>query len=99
MRGEGIASTLQSGAQEVKGPPKVEISEELIVMPEAELNQHITRAQEELRLQRKHSYLTVIEQGKQPTINPFELNEPTTITGPELEPPPHCHHREGGVRI
>jgi hypothetical protein len=89
MRGEEAASTLWSGAQEVEGPPEVEISEELMVMPEAELNQHITRAQEELRLQRKHSYLTVIEWGEQPTINPFGLNEPTTNTEPELESPPY----------
>jgi uncharacterized protein YdeI (YjbR/CyaY-like superfamily) len=81
--------TSQSGAQEVKGPPEVEISEELMAIPEAELNRHIVCAQEELRLQRKHSYLTVIEQGKQSTINPFRLNEPTTNTEPELESPPH----------
>jgi hypothetical protein len=50
MRGEEAVLTLWSGAQEVKGPPEVEISEELIVIPEAELNQCITCAQEELRL-------------------------------------------------
>jgi uncharacterized protein YdeI (YjbR/CyaY-like superfamily) len=50
MRGEEAALTSRSGAQEVKEPPEVEISEELIVMPEAKLNRHITRVQEELRL-------------------------------------------------
>jgi hypothetical protein len=50
IRGEEAALTLQSSAQEVKGPPEVKISEELIVMLEAELNQYITCAQEELRL-------------------------------------------------
>jgi hypothetical protein len=50
IRGEEAALTSQSSAQEVEGPPEVEISEELMAMPEAELNRHITRAQEELRL-------------------------------------------------
>jgi hypothetical protein len=99
MRGEEAASTSRSGAQEVEGPPEVEISEELMAMPEAELNRCIARAQEELRLQRKRSYLAAIERGEQPTINPFGLDEPTTNTEPELESPPRRRRGEGGARI
>jgi hypothetical protein len=44
MRGEEAVLTLWSSAQEIKGPPEVEISEELIAMLEAELNQCIIYA-------------------------------------------------------
>jgi hypothetical protein len=70
-----------------------------MAMPEADLNRRITRVQEELRLQRKRSYLTAIEQGEQPTINPFEFDEPTAITDSDLETPQHQYCIDSSARI
>jgi hypothetical protein len=97
MRGEEVGATSQSSAQEVGEPSEIKISEELMAMTETELNRRIARAQEELRLQKKHSYLDVIDQGEQPDINPFELD--TTVTESELGSLPCCRHSKHSTKI
>ena len=50
-------------------------------LTEEELNERIDTAQQNLRLKRKYEYIAAIDRGEEPTINPYEYDEP--VVAPE----------------
>jgi hypothetical protein len=68
-------------------------------MTDAELNEHIIRAQADLSRKRKRGYLAAIARGQHPVEDPFEFDEPVAAPVLHPEPPQQRPRREGGVKI
>jgi len=72
---------------------------DFVELDEEQLDERIRLARAGVRLQRKRTYLAALERGEEPTINPYDFNEPA---GPALSvstEPPHRRPRREGARI